>query len=124
MTDSVLPAEGAELALAAEVLPTSGGGRAGRPAELDAMKQRVGTGQGFTYGPGLSRHPSACGECCGPTGGILGHGTLVTGSADGRRQVVVPVTPHHVTEATGRTFRALVDTATCGSPEAAAPSAG
>ncbi|MFE6872616.1 serine hydrolase domain-containing protein [Kitasatospora sp. NPDC057692] len=100
------------------------GGRLLRPAELDAMKQQVDTGQGFTYGLGLSRHPGACGEFWGLTGGIAGYGTLVTGSADGRRQVVVSVNPYHLSEATGRTFQALVDTATCGGPEAAGPSAG
>ncbi|MFF7454431.1 serine hydrolase domain-containing protein [Kitasatospora sp. NPDC008115] len=99
------------------------GGRLLRPAELDAMKQQVDTGQGFTYGLGLSRHPGACGEFWGLTGGILGYGTLVTGSADGRRQVVVSVNPYHRSDAAGRTFQALVDTATCGSPEAGAPSA-
>ncbi|GAA1385973.1 serine hydrolase domain-containing protein [Kitasatospora putterlickiae] len=100
------------------------GGRLLRPAELDAMKQQVDTGQGFTYGLGLSRHPSACGEFWGLTGGIAGYGTLVTGSADGRRQVVVSINPYHLSEDTGRTYQALVDMATCGSPRAAAPSEG
>ncbi|MFB6892041.1 serine hydrolase domain-containing protein [Kitasatospora sp. NPDC056327] len=100
------------------------GGRLLRPAELDAMKQQVDTGLGFTYGLGLSRHPGACGEFWGLTGGIAGYGTLVTGTADGRRQVVVSVNPYHRSDAAGSTFQTLVDTATCGSPRPAGPAAG
>ncbi|WP_053643525.1 serine hydrolase domain-containing protein [Streptomyces sp. XY431] len=90
-------------------------GRLLRPAELAAMKQQVATGGDNTYGLGLSRYPTACGEFWGLTGGIAGYGTLVMGDAAGRRQVVVSINPYHVTEATGRTFQALVDTAACGS---------
>ncbi|MFB7476889.1 serine hydrolase domain-containing protein [Kitasatospora sp. NPDC056184] len=57
------------------------GGRLLRPAELTAMKQQVDTGHGATYGLGLSRYPTACGEFWGLTGGIPGYGTLVTGDA-------------------------------------------
>ncbi|WP_327682234.1 serine hydrolase domain-containing protein [Kitasatospora sp. NBC_00458] len=91
------------------------GGRLLRPAELAEMKKQVDTGLGFTYGLGLTRYPTACGEYWGLSGGIPGYGTMVRGDASGRRQVVVSFNPYRESAAAGDTFDALLRTATCGS---------
>ncbi|GAA2260825.1 serine hydrolase domain-containing protein [Kitasatospora cystarginea] len=86
-----------------------------RPAELAEMKKQVPAENGSTYGLGLVRYPTACGEFWGLTGGIAGYGTVLMGDAAGRRQVAISLNPLHVSEATSRTFQTLIDTTTCGS---------
>lgn len=85
------------------------------------MKQQVTTDTGGGYGLGLVRYPTACGDYWGLSGGIAGYGTIVMGDAAGRRQLAISLNPYELSEATGRTFQALIDTATCGG--AAAPTA-
>ncbi|MFI8084554.1 serine hydrolase domain-containing protein [Kitasatospora sp. NPDC086009] len=97
------------------------GGRLLGPAELAEMKQQVTTDTGGGYGLGLVRYPTACGDYWGLSGGIAGYGTIVMGDAAGRRQLAISLNPYELSEATGRTFQALIDTATCGG--AAAPTA-
>ncbi|MGW6916938.1 serine hydrolase domain-containing protein [Kitasatospora sp. NPDC054939] len=89
-------------------------GRLLRPAQLAAMKQQTDAGEAGTYGLGLARYTTPCGEFWGLTGGIPGYGTVVMGTADGHRQLAVSLNPYHLTAATGETLDALVDTAACG----------
>ncbi|MFE2727934.1 serine hydrolase domain-containing protein [Kitasatospora sp. NPDC059327] len=100
------------------------GGRLLGPAELAEMKRQVAADNGGTYGLGLVRYPTACGEFWGLSGGLPGYGTIVLGDAAGHRQAAVSITPLDLTEATGRTLQALIDTATCGSAAATAAPAG
>ncbi|MFE6865447.1 serine hydrolase domain-containing protein [Kitasatospora sp. NPDC057692] len=71
------------------------GGRLLRPAEQAELKRTVPTGSGHSfYGLGVAQADFGCGPLWGHDGGLPGWGTLLFGTADGKRQVALSYNPY------------------------------
>nr|BFD88897.1 hypothetical protein KitaXyl93_02570 [Kitasatospora sp. Xyl93] len=91
------------------------GGRLLRPAELAAMRQTTDHGEGRTYGLGLQRLDTPCGSFWGHAGGIPGYGTMLLGSADGRREFAGSATVYDAPdEPANAAWQKVFVTALCG----------
>ncbi|MFF8773379.1 serine hydrolase domain-containing protein [Kitasatospora sp. NPDC015120] len=78
------------------------GGKLLRPAEQAELKRTVPTGSGTTfYGLGVAQADFGCGPLWGHDGGLPGWGTLLFGTADGKRQVALSYNPYEGTDPSG-----------------------
>ncbi|MFE7563203.1 serine hydrolase domain-containing protein [Kitasatospora sp. NPDC057500] len=78
------------------------GGKLLRPAEQAELKRTVPTGSGQSfYGLGVAQADFGCGPLWGHDGGIPGWGTLLFGTADGKRQVALSYNPYEGTDPSG-----------------------
>ncbi|MER6362558.1 serine hydrolase domain-containing protein [Kitasatospora sp. NPDC001527] len=78
------------------------GGKLLRPAEQAELKRTVPTGSGHSfYGLGVAQADFGCGPLWGHDGGIPGWGTLLFGTADGKRQVALSYNPYEGTDPSG-----------------------
>ncbi|MGA5699678.1 serine hydrolase domain-containing protein [Peterkaempfera bronchialis] len=91
-------------------------GRLLRPAALREMTTTVDLGGGSGYGLGLMRYTTRCGTAWGHPGSIPGYGSLVIGTADGRRRLALSYNPptHGDGRALNSALNALADEALCG----------
>ncbi|MFB7671040.1 serine hydrolase domain-containing protein [Kitasatospora purpeofusca] len=78
------------------------GGRLLRPAEQAALTTTVPTGSGHSfYGLGVAQADFGCGPLWGHDGGLPGWGTLMFGTADGKRQVALSYNPYEGNDQSG-----------------------
>ncbi|WP_328956711.1 serine hydrolase domain-containing protein [Kitasatospora purpeofusca] len=78
------------------------GGKLLRPAEQAALTTTVPTGSGHSsYGLGVAEADFGCGPLWGHDGGVPGWGTLLFGTADGKRQVALSYNPYEGTDQSG-----------------------
>ncbi len=71
------------------------GGKLLRPAEQAELTRTVPTGSGHSfYGLGVAQADFGCGPLWGHDGGLPGWGTLLFGTADGKRQVALSYNPY------------------------------
>ncbi|MDY0810296.1 serine hydrolase domain-containing protein [Kitasatospora purpeofusca] len=78
------------------------GGKLLRPAEQAALTTTVPTGSGHSaYGLGVAEADLGCGPLWGHDGGLPGWGTLMFGTADGKRQVALSYNPYEGTDQSG-----------------------
>ncbi|MER7704266.1 serine hydrolase domain-containing protein [Kitasatospora sp. NPDC097605] len=78
------------------------GGKLLRPAEQAELKRTVPTGSGHSfYGLGVAQADFGCGPLWGHDGGLPGWGTLLFGTADGKRQVALSYNPFEGTDQSG-----------------------
>ncbi|MFB7474041.1 serine hydrolase domain-containing protein [Kitasatospora sp. NPDC056184] len=78
------------------------GGKLLRPAEQAELKRTVPTGSGHSfYGLGVAQADFGCGPLWGHDGGLPGWGTLLFGTADGKRQVALSYNPYEGTDPSG-----------------------
>ncbi|MFF4924688.1 serine hydrolase domain-containing protein [Kitasatospora sp. NPDC001261] len=91
-------------------------GRLLRPAELAEMTRRTDAGPGRGYGLGLARFDTPCGVFWGHSGDLPGYSTMVAGTADGRRQLVLSHNPYDRSDprAAKSAVTAFLTTAACG----------
>ncbi|MFB6892183.1 serine hydrolase domain-containing protein [Kitasatospora sp. NPDC056327] len=103
------------------------GGRLLRPAEQAELTRTVPTGSGHSfYGLGVAQSDFGCGPLWGHDGGLPGWGTLLFGTADGKRQVALSYNPYEGTDPSG-TDEAVVGLAVrtlCGAAAPAGAAAG
>ncbi|WP_380279380.1 serine hydrolase domain-containing protein [Kitasatospora purpeofusca] len=78
------------------------GGKLLRPAEQAELTRTVPTGSGHSsYGLGVAQADFGCGPLWGHDGGLPGWGTLLFGTADGKRQVALSYNPYEGTDQSG-----------------------
>ncbi|MET8702524.1 serine hydrolase domain-containing protein [Kitasatospora sp. NPDC004723] len=78
------------------------GGKLLRPAEQAELTRTVPTGSGHSfYGLGVAKADFGCGPLWGHDGGLPGWGTLLFGTADGKRQVALSYNPYEGTDQSG-----------------------
>ncbi|MFD4905844.1 serine hydrolase domain-containing protein [Kitasatospora purpeofusca] len=78
------------------------GGKLLRPAEQTALTTTVPTGSGHSsYGLGVAKADFGCGPLWGHDGGLPGWGTLMFGTADGKRQVALSYNPYEGADQSG-----------------------
>ncbi|MFF2043424.1 serine hydrolase domain-containing protein [Kitasatospora sp. NPDC058170] len=102
------------------------GGQLLGPAELAEMQRTADIGDGATYGLGLQRMTTPCGEFWGHGGGIPGYTTVMLGEAGGRRQFAASVNPYDVSDpdTANAAFNRLILAGECGGRPPAADPAG
>jgi D-alanyl-D-alanine carboxypeptidase len=91
------------------------GGRLLHPAELAQMEQPAPQSGAVQYGLGLQKFDTPCGVFYGHNGSIFGYQDSVLGSADGRRQVVLALSPYgDGTPASDAAHAAMLGSEECG----------
>ncbi|MFJ6620799.1 serine hydrolase domain-containing protein [Kitasatospora sp. NPDC091335] len=123
LNPSVLGAAGQGISSADDLNRFTAALLAGRllpPAQLAEMTRTVDAGPGRGYGLGLARFDTPCGVLWGHSGDLPGYSTMVAGTADGRRQLVLSHNPYDASDPRGAkaAVAAFLTTAACGTDPA------
>ncbi|MFE7524387.1 serine hydrolase domain-containing protein [Kitasatospora sp. NPDC057542] len=91
-------------------------GRLLRPTEIAEMTRTADAGPGRGYGLGLARFDTPCGVFRGHSGDLPGYSTMVAGTADGRRRLVLSHNPYDRSDprAAKAAVTAFLTAAACG----------